>query len=211
MLHRLDLDTGQSELLLKPTGFQTANDVSPDGRTLAYGELTPGGDRATWALPLVGGGPPVRMLPQGIMSAGVRFSPDGRYFAFLSTESGTSEAYVAPYPGPGERVRLSTGGAYTLCWPRAANEIIYSSADGRVVSVPVRTSPGLQLGAPKVLFTLKPDGLWADFDVKPDGQRMLAIVPRVGFAPISWTRGLCRRPRELRHEFVLDGAEIAEG
>ena len=179
MLHRLDLDTGRSELLLKPTGFQTACDVSPDGSTLAYGELTPGGDRATWARPLVGGGPPVRMLPPGVMNDGARFSPDGRYFAFLSSESGTSEAYVAPYPGPGERVRLSTGGAYALCWPRAANEILYLATDGKVVAVPVQTAPELRLGTPKVLFTLKADGLWADFDVTPDGQRILAIVPRV--------------------------------
>jgi len=179
MLHQLDLDTGKIRVLLGPTGFQMASDVSPDGRMLAYGERTPSGDRAAWALPLVGGGPPVRMLPPGIPTSGARFSPDGRYIAFLSRESGTTEAYVAPYPGPGERVRLSIGGASGLCWPRGASEILYVAADGKVVSVPVRTAPELHLGAPKVLFALKADGVWSDFDVTPDGQRILAIIPRV--------------------------------
>jgi Tol biopolymer transport system component len=186
-LRRLDLDTGKSEPLLGPTGFQTASDVSPDGRTLAYGELARGGDRASWALPLAGSGAPVRMLPPGIRNGGVRFSPDGRYIAFLSSESGTTEAYLAPYPGPGERVRLSVGGASELCWPRTSNEILYAAADGRVVSVPVRTSPGLRLGAARVLFTLKANGLWSDFDVTPDGQRILAIVPRVDASQLPLT------------------------
>ena len=187
MPHRLDLDTGKSEVLLRPTGFQEASDVSPDGRMLAYGQLTPGGDRAAWTLPLVGGGPPVRMLPPGIRAGGARFSPDGRYLAFLSSESGTSEAYVAPYPGPGERVRLSTGGASALCWPRGSNEILYDSVDGKVVSVPMRTAPQLQLGTPRALFTLNSDGSWPDFDVTPDGQRILAVVPRVDASQLPLT------------------------
>ena len=187
VLHRLDLETGESDLLLPPTGFQTASDVSPDGRMLAYGEWSPAGDRAAWAMPLAGGGPPVRMLPPGIRTEGAHFSPDGRYIAFLSRESGTSEAYVTPYPGPGERIRLSLGGASGLHWPRGSNEILYIGADGKVVSVPVRTTPGLQLGSPKVLFTLKADGVWTEYDVTPDGQRILAIVPRVDASQLPLT------------------------
>ena len=187
VLHQLDLDTGKSDPLLRPTGFQAASDISPDGRTLAYGERTPAGDQAAWAMPLVGDGPPVRMMPPGIETGGAWFSPDGRYIAFLSRESGTIEAYVTRYPGPGERIRLSVGGASGLFWPRGANEILYVSADGKVVSVPVRTAPELQLGTPKVLFTLKADGLWPDFDVTPDGQRILAIVPRVDASQLPLT------------------------
>jgi Tol biopolymer transport system component len=178
-LHRLDLSTGRSEVLLGPTGFQNASDVSPDGRTLAYSELTPAGDRAPWALPLAGGGRPVRILPPGQKGGSLRFSPDGRFVAFLSAESGAYEAYVAPYPGPGERVRLSTGGAQGLRWPRAGNEILYLSAGGRMVSVPVHTAPALQLGAPKTLFAVAPDAAWQDFDATADGRRILAIVQKI--------------------------------
>ncbi len=187
VLHRLDLDSGKSEILLRPTGFQTADDVSPDGRMLAYCERTPAGDRAAWAMPLAGNGPPVRMLPPGIRTGGAQFSPDGRYIAFLSRESGMSEAYVTRFPGPGERIRLSIGGAAGMCWPRGENEILYLGADGKIVSVPARTDPELQLGSPKVLITLKADSLWTDFDVTPDGQRILAIVPRVDASQLPLT------------------------
>jgi Tol biopolymer transport system component len=178
-LHRLDLETGKAEVLLGPTGFQVASDVSPDGRTLAYLERTPASDFAAWSLPLAGGEGPARLLPPGLWVSDLRFSPDGRHFAFLSNESGRFEAYIAPFPGPGERVRLSTGGAQALRWPRAANEILYLSPDNKVISVPVRTAPSLQLGTPRVLFTLAGAAVWPDFEVTPDGQRILAIVPRV--------------------------------
>jgi len=178
-IHRLDLETGKAEAMLGPTGFQEATDLSPDGRTLAYIERTPAGDVAAWSVPLTGGTAPARLTPPGFHVRGVHFSPDGRFVAFISDESGEFELYVAPFPGRGERVRLSTAGAKVLRWPRAGNEILYLSLDRKVVSVPVRTGPVLQLGAPKVLFSLAADGVWPAFDVTPDGQRILAIVPRV--------------------------------
>jgi Tol biopolymer transport system component len=195
-LHRLDLETGKAEAMLGPTGFQEAADVSPDGHTLAYVERTPAGDLAAWTLPLAGGGAPARLTPPGFHVSVARFSPDGRYVAFVSDESGTFEVYVAPFNGPGERIRLSTAGASVLRWPRAGNEILYLSLDRKVVSVPVRTAPVLQLGTPKVLFTLARDGVWPEFDVTPDGQRILAIVPRANAdqLPLTvvahWPRGV---------------------
>jgi len=195
-LHRLDLDTGKAEVMLAPTGFQTATDLSPDGRTLAYVERTPAGSLAAWTLPLAGGGAPARLTPPGFHVSVARFSPDGRHVAFISDESGTFEVYVAPFPGPGERVRLSTDGATALRWPRAGNEILYLSQDRKVVSVPVRTAPALRLGAPKVLFTLAGGGVWPAFDVTPDGLRILAIVPRVDADQLpltvvtNWPRGI---------------------
>jgi Tol biopolymer transport system component len=195
-LHRLDLDTGQAEVMLPPTGFQKATDLSPDGRTLAYVERPPVGNLAAWTLPLAGGGAPARLTPPGFRVSVARFSPDGRYVAFISDESGTFEVYVAPCSGPGERVRLSTDGAKALRWPRAGNEILYVSQDRKVVSVPVRTAPVLQLGTPKVLFTLAGGGVWPEFDVTPDGLRILAIVPRVDADQLpltvvaNWPRGI---------------------
>ena len=196
-LHRLDLETGKAEVMLGPTGFQTAADLSPDGRTLAYVERTPAGDLAAWTLPLASGGAPTRLTPPGFHASVARFSPDGRFVAFVSDESGTFEVYVAPFPGPGERVRLSTAGAKALRWPRAGNEILYLSLDRKVVSVPVRTAPVLQLGTPKVLFTLAGDGVWPEFDVTPDGQRILAIVPRVDADQLPLTV-VAHWPREIR-------------
>ncbi|HEX7580963.1 MAG TPA: hypothetical protein VF580_13290, partial [Thermoanaerobaculia bacterium] len=98
-------------------------------------------------------------------------------------ESGRFEAYVAPFPGPGEVTRISTAGARMVRWSRDGREIFILSGDRRLVSLPVRTSPSLQVGAPATLFEVtlldvKGAG-WNSFDVSPDGKRFLAIVPEV--------------------------------
>ena len=125
-----------------------------------------------------GGGKPVALLQSPFLKGDVRFSADGRSLAMITGESGQSEVYVTAYPGPGERTRVSTGGARDLRWSRDGRELLYLSADGHMMSVPVRTSPSPELGAPTALFELK-GAIWAGFDVSPDGKRFLAIVPKI--------------------------------
>jgi serine/threonine protein kinase len=178
-LVRRDLATGKEEELLPPGGLQQAQDVSPDGRVLLY---TVRGQRDfydVWAYPLSGGGKPAPLLEAPFHKYEVRFSPDGRFLAIISTESGQPEVYVTAYPGPGERIRVSTGGAALTRWSRDGRELFYLSGDRRLMSVPVRTSPSLGLGTPTPLFTLKGKGSWPSFEVSPDGKRFLAIVPEV--------------------------------
>jgi len=133
-------------------------------------------------VPLRGDGPPTALLPVSLGAevafSLLRFSPDGRFIAFVSDESGQLEAYVTPYPGPGERTRVSSGGSHLLRWSRDGKELIYLSADRRLVSVPIRTDPTLQLGEPTVLFELKGHP-WIAFDVSADGERLLAVVPEI--------------------------------
>ena len=177
-LFRKDLATGKEEKLLAGEGFQIAADVSPDGRSLLFMEASEHGWFDIWTLPLTGGGKPAAFLQAPFNKRDVRFSPDGRYVAMITTESGQPEAYVTSYPGPGERIRVSTGGAQALRWSRDGRELLYVSGDRHMTSVPVRTSPSLELGAPTTLFALSgPD--WISFDASPDGKRFLAIVPKV--------------------------------
>ncbi|MEO5618987.1 MAG: hypothetical protein ABIS67_14555, partial [Candidatus Eisenbacteria bacterium] len=176
-LHRQDLETGMVERLLPPTGLQTAQQISPDGKTLLYIERTGRGALGLWTLPLAGG-PPRRVFPPGFEVLEAEFSPDGRFIAFLSDESGRFELYVTPYPGPGQRVHVSNGGAQGVRWVRNGREILYLSDDRHLMSVSVRTSPALDLGVPVTLFECPGEGPWPDFDVTPDGQRILAIVPQ---------------------------------
>jgi hypothetical protein len=110
---------------------------------------------------------------------GVLFSPDGRFIAFESDESGRPEVYVAPFPATGGRTRVSTGGARLPHWSRDGRELFYLSDDRRLFAVPVRTAPAQVLGAPLPLFTLNESSTWIDFDVSLDGKRFLAIVPEV--------------------------------
>ena len=129
-------------------------------------------------LPLAGAGKPLAFLKEPFNKRIARFSPDGRYLAMITSESGQSEAYVTPFPGPGERVRVSTAGARTLRWSRDG-ELLFVSSDNRMMAVQIRTTPSLQMGAPAELFPLKGKWPWVDFDVLPDGKRFLAIVPEV--------------------------------
>jgi hypothetical protein len=96
----------------------------------------------------------------------------------ITTESGQPEVYVTAYPRPEERIRVSTGGAQYLRWSRDGRELLYLSADRHMISVPVRTSPSLELGIPTALFAVNGPG-WVGFDVSPDGKRFLAIVPKI--------------------------------
>ncbi len=176
-LVRRDLATGKEEEILPRGGFQIAADVSPDGRTLLYFERPDRGSFDLWALPLVGDGKPVRLLDGRFLNDDARFSPDGRFISIISTESGKPEAYVIPYPGPGEKTRVSTGGAEVVRWSRDGQELLYLASDGRFMSVPVREGSPLRLGEPKVLFALKGESRWQSFDVSADGKRLLAVVP----------------------------------
>jgi Tol biopolymer transport system component len=176
-LFRRSLESGAEERLTKATNaFQQAQDVSPDGKTLVYVERAMSGNFDIWTLPLAGQGGPAPFLQSSFDKKDVRFSPDGRFLAFISNESGQAEAYVTPFPGPGEKVRLSSDGARLLQWSRDGRTLYYVSSDGRMMALPIKTSPTLQTGAPAALFTIagKP---WVNFRVSRDGTKLLAVVP----------------------------------
>ena len=176
-LIRRDLATGRDEVMLPGPMFQNGEDVSADGQLLAYSERTEAGPFNLWVLPLTGPPRPRRLRPSPFHQEGLRFSPDGRYYTFTSFESGRKEAYVASMSG-GAAMRVSKDGAEAARWNRDGREILYLSGENRIVSVPVLTTPALELGAPVTLFAAGSRG-WVSFDVAPDGKRLLALIPEV--------------------------------
>lgn len=98
-------------------------------------------------------------------------SPDGRWIAYASNESGRSEIYVEPVPGPGGRKQISTEGGEQPRWVRSGREVVYRNGS-KMISVPVQIRPVFQSGKPVELFDRKFDrgGAVADYDVTADGQ-----------------------------------------
>jgi eukaryotic-like serine/threonine-protein kinase len=123
------------------------------------------------------------------------FSPDGRWLAYSSTESGRPEVYVQPHPGPGPRILVSGNGGSAPAWRRDGRELFYlepGPGAQKVRSVSVSVTPaGLSLGAPVTLFPL-PSGVISSgpsrsYDVSADGQRFL-MVRQVDIPPAPPTR-----------------------
>jgi len=167
--------------------------VSPDGTRLVFMQRTRGGTFDLWMLPLVGDRTPSPLFQTPFTERNARFSPDGRFLAYLSDESSSFEVFVSPFPFTGEKVRVSSGGGTSPRWSRDGRELFYASDARQLVAVPIRTTPSLQLGAPVTLFPLKGSRPWIEFDVSVDGKTFLASVPEISAnqqpltAVVNWT------------------------
>ena len=136
------------------------------------------------------------MVPRlpGFLGGG-RLSPDGRFVAYDTDESGRSEIYVVSFPEGEDRVQISNAGGTNAKWSRGGREILYTAFDGKVTSVEIDTSRGLRVGTPRTLFQL-PEGVGSQWDVSADGERFLLNVPVIksSSVPLSvvvnWTAGL---------------------
>jgi hypothetical protein len=101
-------------------------------------------------------------------------APDGRWIAYASNESGRSEVYVEPVPGPGGHRQISVEGGDQPRWVRNGREIIYRNGT-KMMSVPVQMQPTFQAGKAVELFDRKfdPGGAVSGYDVSPDGQTFI--------------------------------------
>jgi eukaryotic-like serine/threonine-protein kinase len=187
-VYRRDLQDGEDRLLYTSARQKTVSDWSPDGRQIMFsGEVEEG--NAIASLDAANGSNPARLRESRFSIANGQFSPDGRWVAFSSMESGRNEIYVAPISGPGGKVTVSTTGGIQPRWSRDGKEIYYlTTPRDRLMAVPVTTTKGaFEAGAVRELFQLDvADALGALYDVSPDGQRFLVNV-RVGepVAPIT--------------------------
>ena len=176
-LFRKNLLTGAEDALLPAGRLQRPDDVSPDGKTLAFEQRTPLGNYDTLTLSLDAPGEPAVLLGSRFDEIQLRFSPDGHAVAFLNDESGRYEVYVAAFPAMTPKLRVSAGGGRFPRWNPAGRELFYLANDGHLVAVPVRTTPVLELGTPATLFAVPERASWRDFAVSPDGQQFLSISP----------------------------------
>ena len=105
-------------------------------------------------------------------------SPDVRWIAYQSNESGRSEIYVRPFPDVnGGRWQVSTAGGVQAIWSRQTHELFYPDGEGYVTAVPVQTQPTFSAGRPMRVFETRYAGGGGarTYDVSPDGSRFLML------------------------------------
>jgi dipeptidyl aminopeptidase/acylaminoacyl peptidase len=164
----------QSELSEQPTTW------TPDGRTLIYHRNDH--PETAWdvmALEPAEGGEPRVLLGSRFNEGLADISPDGRWLAYASDESGRSVVYVRSYPDLERKWQISTSGGIEPAWSRDGTELFYRYEDGlRMMAVPITTEPDFFPGRPELLFEgeyLPSPGWGRNFDVAPDGQSFVMV------------------------------------
>ena len=153
---------------------------SPDGTTVAFTHIFLG-DRDIWTLAIDANGVPgaaEELVKTPYNEYGAVFSPDGRWLAYMSNESGQYEVYVRPFPEGEGRWRVSSDGGVYPRWSKAANELFYRES-GRMMLVPYTVEEDRFLfERARELFELATPGIrLRDYDVTPDGQRFVVLLP----------------------------------
>ena len=168
--------SGNDEVLFSQKDLKSPSDWSMDGRFLGFA-MIPSTTKTRWdiwTLSLPDKKPKPFLATPGV-DALPRFSPDGRWIAYQSEESGRFEVYVQPWPEPGGRWQVSAQGGREPVWRRDGKELFYiENESGRVMAVPIRTASGFEIGTPQLLFQARmPIIPFCKYDVSADGQRFL--------------------------------------
>jgi Tol biopolymer transport system component len=161
--------------------------ISPDGQTLAFHKLSYYTGMDVWIYDVwmlrLSDRKAQPFLRSKLWAATPRFSPDGRWLAYISDETGGYEVYVQPYPGPGGAVQVSQGRGTEPVWNPNGRELFYryrgSSRQGEMMAVDISTEPCLTVGTPRMLFEGESLGSTSrevpNYDVSADGQRFLMV------------------------------------
>ncbi|HTS56963.1 MAG TPA: hypothetical protein VMH03_05405, partial [Terriglobales bacterium] len=192
---------GQEELLLEGDLSNRAPfDWSPDGKSLLFGTGDFASSGQIWILPLAAAGKPVPLVQGNFVAANARFSPDGHWVAYNSSESGRPEVYVMPFGSGSGKWQVSGAGGVLPVWRHDGKELFYWSLDNTLVSVPIQLkNDAVEVGAPHPLFRLRNPqgnlGLTSPYDVSGDGQSFIVIeTAEQASKPISlvtnWTAEL---------------------
>ena len=163
--------------------FKNPASWSPDGKWIIVTQLDAKTAQNIWFMPAAGG--ELQLFMRGpTRDNGGPVSPDGRWMAYASDETGRFEVYVQPFPEPGRRVQISHEGAIGVWWTRDGRQLVLVGADLRAWRVDVDPTGAFRAGTPQLLAAFPRDIVW--MDAMPDRQRFLAIAPeRTGIGSIT--------------------------
>ena len=187
----------QEELLLHGGINTRPEDWSSDGKWIVYGQTGQKTGNDLWLFPLGGDRKPVRYLQSPFDENDARFSPNGRWMAYQSSESGRPQIYVQAVPPSGIKYQISAAAGTSPQWRRDGEELFYVGADQKLTAVPVKLGATVEAGTPQPLFPIPQLGAGFGYAPMRDGQRFLVNVPAGGEAAAqpmtvvtTWTAGL---------------------
>ena len=187
--------TGDVQRLTESKNLQYPSSWHSSGKFLAFYENSPQTGWDLMMLPMEGDeasgwkpGKPTAFLNSPAAEMEPVFSPDGRWLAYGSNESGRSEVYVRPFPGPGGKWQISTGGGTNAIWSRARRELFFETPDQRLMVVSYSVDgDSFRADKPRLWSDARFEvrtRLYRNVDLHPDGERFaLATVPDAQSAP----------------------------
>jgi len=179
---KLSSGAGADELLLESDQIKAPYDWSSDGRFLLFRSIDPQTGYDLWVLPVSGDKKLFPFLKTPSDERNGQFSPNGKWIAYQSNESGRFEIVVQPFPAPGGKFQISSNGGAQPRWNKNGKEIFYVSLDSKMMAASVKLSPdgqALETGTPAALFPVRiaggpvPGFNKQQYAVSSDGQRFL--------------------------------------
>ena len=190
--------TGNDQRLSTSDADEFPSSWSYDGQNILLVSFA-GNHAAVSMVPLGGDHEPKPLLQSSAFDQGAAtFSPDGRFIAYESAESGRNEVYVQTYPLSGRKWSISSEGGLFPVWRGDGKELLYITADGKVMSVEIKPGLALETAVPRQLFqtSIKINSGGRPYDVRPDGARFLIKTPAEANNPapmtiiLNWQAGL---------------------
>ena len=176
------VEQGSRERLAVSDNVQLPASWSPDGRMLVFVERQPATGRDIWLLPIDGDRRARPFLSSPFDESAPRFSPDGRWMAYVSNESGRDEVYVRALGNPARKQQASDEGGAEPVWGQNGRELFYR-AEKTMLAVPVAAGTDMRIGKPQRLFEgdFEPGTIdAANYDITPDQQRFVMVQAREG-------------------------------
>jgi DNA-binding winged helix-turn-helix (wHTH) protein/Tol biopolymer transport system component len=169
--------TTQDTPWLKTNELKSVSDWSPNGDYVVFAKWNSRDQTSQdlWLLPTNGDRKPVPIVQTRARESLGAVSPDGRWLAFVSDESGTNEVYVQSFPTPGPRIRISSGGGNQPAWRQDGHELFYVAENRTLMAVPITPGATFNPGSAQKLFALPIIPINRQYRVMPDGQHFLAF------------------------------------
>ena len=192
--------SGAAELVYQPTDAIREGVFTPDGDAVVFRMDTPDSNRDLYLLPLTGERKPVPLLTSSDDDKQPSVSPDSKWLAYVSNQSGREEVYVRALTGGGARVSISTGGGGEPVWSPDGSRLYYREG-ARLMAARIIRSPSLAVTARDTLFEgpYMTDPWHQNYDVAPDGKSFVMVRPvaqdRQLIMVMNWTEELRQRTR----------------